>query len=141
MLCTENFFAVQWFYNGTSISGATSQCYTPIQDGSYTVQVTDQYGCSQLSPVYNRNTTGVKNVNAGNGDINLYPNPASSVLHIDAPVIVNISILNLQGQIVLHQENATAIDISSLANGVYMILVYDEASTLLKTERMVKNGL
>jgi hypothetical protein len=94
-----------------------------------------------MSDVYSFNSASVSHVNTAKGEISLYPNPATSVLHIDAPVKVNVSILNLQGQLMLHQDDAKILDISNLSNGVYMIQVYDTDNVLLKTERMVKNGL
>ncbi|MBK9542270.1 MAG: T9SS type A sorting domain-containing protein [Bacteroidetes bacterium] len=39
----------RWYHDGASISGATSSSYMAIQDGSYTVQVTNSNGCSQLA--------------------------------------------------------------------------------------------
>jgi PKD repeat protein/predicted secreted protein len=47
----------QWYFNGGLISGATSQTYTATQDGSYTVVVTNAYGCSNTSAPYNYNVT------------------------------------------------------------------------------------
>ena len=73
-------------------------------------------------------------------DVNIYPNPASSVVHVDAPVKVNVSILSLEGKTVLEQDDAHIIDIGMIANGVYMIQVRDENNILLKTERLVKNN-
>ncbi len=138
MLCTGSYPNIQWYMNGSPLLGETNQCYTPTQIGSYTVEVSDGLGCGQMSDVFT--TTGVKTV-SNPDDIRLYPNPATSVLHVNAPVKVNVSILNLQGQVVVHQDNANTIDISNLSNGVYMIQVYDAENILLKTERMVKNGL
>lgn len=47
----------QWYYNGSIISGATSQSYTATQNGSYNVVVTNSYGCSNTSAPYNYNVT------------------------------------------------------------------------------------
>jgi hypothetical protein len=40
----------------------------------------------------------------------------------------------------VEQHDAKSVDISSLANGVYMIQVYDENHMLIKTEKLVKNN-
>jgi PKD repeat protein len=43
----------QWYLNGNPIAGATAQSYTPVQGGSYTVEVFDASGCSsgQSQPI------------------------------------------------------------------------------------------
>lgn len=41
----------QWFKDGVEIPGATGRYYTTSQFGEYTVLVTNQYGCSAMSPV------------------------------------------------------------------------------------------
>jgi hypothetical protein len=58
-------------------------------------------------------------------EVNIYPNPASDWLHIDGlKNEVEISILNLQGQIVdrlKFQHSATKINIGNYASGVYFL--------------------
>jgi hypothetical protein len=71
-------------------------------------------------------------------DIKVYPNPASSVLHIDAPVKVNVSILSVDGKVVMEQKDATDINVSALANSMYIIMVYDENKLLLKTAKFAR---
>jgi hypothetical protein len=39
---------------------------------------------------------------------------------------------------VLSQERATDIDISSLADGIYLVRLYDESGILVKTDKLVK---
>lgn len=47
------FISYQWFLNTQQISGATNQQYSPTQNGSYQVQVTDANGCTGISnPLY-----------------------------------------------------------------------------------------
>ncbi len=45
----------QWFLNYISIAGATNQNYTATQSGLYAVMITNAYGCTAISPVYNFN--------------------------------------------------------------------------------------
>jgi len=71
--------------------------------------------------------------------IQIYPNPLSTTVHIKAPGKVNVTILNVVGQVMLEQQNATDIDMSGVANGIYIIKVYDENNMLLKTEKLVKD--
>jgi len=136
-LYTGNSYAsYQWYFNGVAVPYATSYTYTPTGTGSVTVEVKDAAGCSQMSGVYG---TSVKHLLKAS-DVRLYPNPATTVVNIDAPVPVNVSILNLQGAEVMHQDNAKLLDITTLANGIYMIKVYDQDNNLIKNERLVKNN-
>ena len=60
-----------------------------------------------------------------NDQINLYPNPTSDWIHIDGlKDEMEISILNLQGQIVVRlkfQDSTTKINIENYASGVYFL--------------------
>ncbi|MCX7831011.1 MAG: hypothetical protein N2445_08150, partial [Acidobacteria bacterium] len=52
VLSTQQYSSYQWYRDGSPISGATSQNYTATSSGSYTVFVTDSYGCSAYSPAH-----------------------------------------------------------------------------------------
>ncbi len=47
----------QWYLNGTAINGATNQTYTATSGGSYTVVVTNSFGCSNTSAATNITTS------------------------------------------------------------------------------------
>jgi hypothetical protein len=97
--------------------------------------VTDANGCSDTSaaqPV----TLSVGNI-PSNEQIRLYPNPATSVLHIDAPVAVNIAIYGIDGRKVIDQQNATTVDISRLAAGTYQMKLTDKDGNAISTEKLV----
>ena len=76
---------------------------------------------------------------ANSSSIRIFPNPATSVLTIDAPMNVNVSILSVDGKTLISQKDANSIDISQLANGMYMILIYNENDILLMTSKFVKS--
>ncbi len=140
LLHTGLYNSYQWYLNNVSIPGATVQDYTVLQNGSYTVSVTDTNGCPGMSSPYLIHTLGITHVSTSADDIRIYPNPASSIVYFEAQGIINVSVSDLQGKILLQKDNAKSIDISELANGVYMIRVYDETNTILKTEKLVKNS-
>jgi len=129
-----------WLRNGVAISGANGENYVPTQNGNYTVTVTDVSGCSGTSSEYT--VTGVKvvNVSPKASEISIYPNPATSVVNVSAPFNVNISVLSVEGKLILQKTDTKSIDISQLANGMYMINIYDDTNSLLMTERLVKSN-
>ncbi len=137
-LCTQAQGTYQWFLNGTAINGQTGSCFSPgTQAGCYTVAVTNASQCTGVSVPYCY-STGVNNVTPT--EIKLYPNPATNVVNISSPESVNVSINSLDGKQLMYVEHATAIDISKLANTIYMLKVYDKNNTLIKIEKLVKTG-
>ncbi|MDR3679870.1 MAG: T9SS type A sorting domain-containing protein, partial [Flavipsychrobacter sp.] len=127
----------QWYLGTTPLVGDTLSSVNVYVNGSYHLVVTNSEGCTGVSNVFVKNTTGVSNV-SGNNDITIYPNPVSTVVHIDASIPVDATISTIEGREALKQADAKTIDLSSLANGIYMIRVYDKAGTLLKVEKLVK---
>ncbi len=143
VLYTGSFAHYQWFRSGVAIPGANSSTYIFSVAGYYTVVITDINGCTDTSAVYivhggtGGGGAGVGNVNANN-DIKVYPNPATYSIHIEAAKMLNVKILSPDGKVVLVKSNTNDIDITSLANGFYMIMLYDENDILVKTDRFSK---
>lgn len=74
--------------------------------------------CYHVTFVYTN--AGINTVN--NVEVNVYPNPATDVLHVEANGINRIEVIDLAGRIVLSSTQAqNTINISSLANGIYML--------------------
>ncbi|PZF72114.1 T9SS type A sorting domain-containing protein, partial [Taibaiella soli] len=135
-LSVGTFSSYQWYMNNQTITGATTQTYTATQNGSYYVAVTNN-GCTNNSDTVTFSSTGMENVNSKNG-VTVYPNPAQDVVSINAPVAVNVTIRNINGQVVFAENNVRRADISKLASGLYMIFVTDEKGQLLLTEKLMK---
>jgi hypothetical protein len=71
-------------------------------------------------------------------NVSLYPNPVNNTLNISAKEKVNAVILSIDGKKLIEQKDAKNIDVSSLISGMYLIQVYSENNTLLKTDKFVK---
>ncbi|WP_370480371.1 T9SS type A sorting domain-containing protein, partial [Tamlana flava] len=77
--------------------------------------------------------------------IKIYPNPASSDLHIDntnAKKITNFYMYNVTGQLVnstVLKSDTQKIDISNLPKGLYLIKVMDINKNTITIKRIVKN--
>ncbi|NDC40097.1 MAG: T9SS C-terminal target domain-containing protein [Chitinophagia bacterium] len=70
-------------------------------------------------------------------DVTIFPNPATSILHIKADADIRVAVISPDGKMVLEQRSKD-VDVSNLANGLYMIMIYDEKDNLLKAERFIK---
>jgi hypothetical protein len=124
-LTTQTYAAYHWLKNDTAISGANAQSFTLTQTGSYRVVVTDEFGCSDTSSVWNVVSVDVKDVFAAAG-IKLYPNPNSGVfiLEFTDEVIRKIEITDAVGTIVqssLNTEKQNQITLNEKAAGVYFV--------------------
>lgn len=70
--------------------------------------------------------------------VKFYPNPANATVNVVANNKVNIAILGMDGKLLIQQTNAKSINISNLANGIYIIKAYDDQNNTLKTEKLIK---
>jgi hypothetical protein len=70
------------------------------------------------------------------GLIHLYPNPTAGVLNFQGPVGAFADVYSMSGQIVVSTVAGREIDLRSLPNGVYQIVVNYKGR--VKLERIVK---
>jgi Secretion system C-terminal sorting domain len=71
--------------------------------------------------------------------LKIYPNPMSNYLYIDSDdIIEKIELINLNGQVILRENNKSQIDVSNISNGIYFIHVY-EGKILRGVEKIVIN--
>jgi hypothetical protein len=119
-------------------------------DGNLTVDKKDNsstvYALSDLQ--YIDFTKPVVNINemenAGNNSLNIYPNPANNLLHIEVKDGMGstgtISIINLQGKVIETVQNDSnglvSIDISHLSKGIYICRHTNSKGT--KTIKFIK---
>ncbi len=125
--------------NNSVIAGENSQSFTASQSGNYAVIISEN-GCSDTSDCYNIALTEIDE-NIMNQEFKVYPNPTKDNLTIylvDYSQNINVSVLDMQGQIVLeqifeHEEDEIHLDLQNLRSGMYLIhLNTDKKDTLLK---------
>ncbi len=137
-LYTGSFATYQWYLNGVAITGANTSIYNETTPGAYTVVVSDGNGCTDTADAYYIWPAGVQNTGGSGINIKLFPNPATSTIFIQSPVKVNVAVLTADGKKVLEGNDANSIDISTLSNGMYMVMIYDQDHLLLKVDRIMK---
>jgi len=135
-LSTEDHYAsYQWYYGTQSITGANQPNYTYAAAGDYRVEVIDTNGCAGMSQPFT--SVGIQRIVSDHG-IRVYPNPAQPMIHVTASILMFVTISSLDGREVIHTAHTSRIDISGLAEGLYMLQVQDEAGAVVHIEKLVK---
>jgi len=118
----------QWYLGENPINGATSQSYTAIEDGDYTVKVTYTFGCSTSAPY--TYTSGNQNVGLDENmnNFNVFPNPTKDFLNVinGSGREANYKILDLSGRILFSRTselNTIQLEVSSFYEGNYMLQI------------------
>ncbi len=129
----------QWYFNGSSISGATSNIYIATAVGSYYVKETNTTGCNKLSATVIV-TSSCKEEFADekkSPQLIIYPNPVKDIIHVNLNLnsnlneTINLLIINEIGQVV-YQSNAevnsgilnTTINVPvEISSGIYLLQI------------------
>ena len=122
-------YTYNWTLNGVAVSAFSN--FTPSQNGSYILTVTDANGCIAIS-----DPVSVTNIPTGVNDILtkklvFYPNPftkKTTVNLLDSSIIHSISLFDPQGRKVQdfsHKTNSGKIEIEkgNLQSGIYLLII------------------
>ncbi len=137
---TRPFVSYQWFRNMIPI--ASTPRIVPTLVGDYTVRVVDTNGCQTISPIYtlrelwHNKALSMNTVTAES--VNIYPNPVTDIVHIEANGPVNALVATMDGKQVAYFEGQEELDLSKLATGMYLIKLYDQQGNFVKAEKLVK---
>jgi predicted adenine nucleotide alpha hydrolase (AANH) superfamily ATPase len=113
----------QWINCATNqpINGAINASFTPTQNGSYAVIVT-QNGCVDTSNCIVVNTVGVESLEQNGW--NIYPNPVNAELFIEINEGMDILIIDMTGKVIQSGTLKTGkneLNVSLLTRGIYFI--------------------
>jgi hypothetical protein len=120
------FNSYQWFLDGQPITNATSSTLIPLVNGTYTVTVTNEFGCensASTSLVTVSLTESVMEI------VSIYPNPTDGrlTLNFGSQAPQSFTISNSRGETVYLNKQPMAtelLDLRMLASGVYAITFY-----------------
>jgi uncharacterized repeat protein (TIGR01451 family) len=142
-LAANNGAIYQWFRNGEAITNGQEPFFWPLENGSYTVQVTSDFGCTDTSEAYVLLSVGLGE-QAGALRAVVVPNPSSappSLLFSELlPIDAFVDVYDAQGR---HCDRVRSNGTQKLAlsnemePGFYLIRV-SHRGLLLCTLRMVR---
>lgn len=140
--CFLTQYSLQWYLNGSAISGATNPVYIKNQSGNYYVVATNNFGCTSSSDTLFLNYNSLSNLMENIG-INIFPVPVKNLLHVDLfgwnSENSIITITDLSGKIILSKSielinngSKKRINISTegLENGVYLLKIQSDNSLI-----------
>jgi hypothetical protein len=116
-------------------TGATTASLQITQSGTYSVTVTNQFGCEATDEVQVNFTSSIVNLGENGGVISLFPNPTSDRFTLNVNGYtgggdIKIDLINAVGQVVKTElvSNATEafmkdMDVTTLASGTYTLRV------------------
>ncbi len=131
--------AYQW-YDSTEglIPMANSPNCAALHTQWYFVEVTDVIGCKGRSAKFHFWIEQLGVTIPEGVKVHIYPNPATSTVNIESSVKVKAILSAMDGRKLTETEDAKQIDVSKLANGVYMITLYDESGQVVTVQKLVK---
>jgi hypothetical protein len=142
-LASFNAVLYQWYRNGSLLPGSDNSIMVADQTGDYAVQITDSNGCVATSSSVYIIVTGVDDLSLKPG-INLYPDPFTDVIFIEANNIGSVEVYDLLGRIVFRnvyetQENTKQVDLSNLPQGMYCVRIttatMDDVQSIVKLNK------
>ena len=113
----------QWYLNGTEITGETNDSLAVVQNGTYTVVVTNAFDCSSESADFEVNYMGI-NENSPEL-ISIFPNPSSGHFTVKGQIGGNIAVTTSDGRLVCSVSviaaSGISVDLSEYGSGIYFV--------------------
>jgi hypothetical protein len=128
MMCTsQEAEHYQWYWNGDDLSEETTNCYLAEHNGYYKLFITNVNGCPMWS-----NQIGISK------DAEIWPSPTNGILNIMADDAAYIQIDDISGKTVFASRFQKQVDIRNVADGVYMVRLFNKQKELIKAVRILK---
>ncbi|MGN6420118.1 MAG: T9SS type A sorting domain-containing protein [Pseudobacter sp.] len=140
----------QWFYaNGNAVPGENRRRFKPAVDGFYAVRATLNDCEGPKSDLFEYKApvvTGIDDLDGVNTLAVIYPNPARDAFRVRFQIFgvqqLNLSVHDSRGRLVLTKKqvrNGDLINISSLAQGFYILRLTDNRNKVNVILSLVKN--
>ncbi len=135
LVCTPG-DAYQWFVDEVPIPGATAQQLFAEVPGSYSVVVTNEFGCALLTDPFT--VVGVLERFSSSRRFAVFPNPTTGLVHVvsDKPFShgTRFEMIDQQGHVVLVVSTPAVgqwvVDLSGFAAGLYTIRAVEQGAVV-----------
>lgn len=132
----------QWYLENTAIPGATNPSYNPVQNGTYYVMVTNNFGCSIHSNSLDIIALDIENSVAPD-TWDIFPNPASDICTVvfSKTIAANMTLTSIEGKMLqvipLNHQQSVVIILSGLNYGMYTIQLTDRNGNMTGLKKLV----
>lgn len=136
----DNYPDYQWYNNSAPITGATGSYLAVSANGWYSVKAGNGGNCtgSAFYEVTGITDTGTVIHDAALSDnLNVYPNPATDYIYVQAPLKFNLSLYNTQGKKCLQSNGTNTLSTAGLIKGLYFLVIHDPKGNLMAKEKIV----
>jgi hypothetical protein len=111
--------------------------------GTYLLTVTDASGCISSGQFIVKNTAGIETISDASDAFKVYPNPASSIIHLEwlEKQIGHLEITDVNGRKVYEakiDKPALDLDVRLFQEGLYYVRVYNKTETAVRRFRVIK---
>lgn len=122
----------QWYLDGLPVAGATEQLFFLTTNGSYTVEVTSEFGCVLLSDPFQLTTVSIEEQHELG--IAVVPNPLTDQARLVFSEVLTpghvVDVIDLQGRVLRTMKGSGTdqlmLDRAELASGLYLVRVTKE---------------
>jgi hypothetical protein len=134
-LHASNGFSYQWYQDGNVVNGATDSTYVPTSNGSFQVEVTNQYGCIFYSESYQVSNAGLEELFQ---NIEIFPNPAKDYVLIQnhSQYSGDLQLTDMYGKEIstmkLKANGTIQLNVNQLSTGIYLIRISSEVGEFTK---------
>jgi len=138
--------ATVWQHGGAIWGGYSSQMFYDTTSGAIVCVLINEnpanaflVGKQLLTTVLGYSITGISSINPDSNSFSVFPNPASSTIHIKcgSKQIQSVRVYNITGEL-MQESFVPDFSVSALPEGVYFIQVQTEDAFLV-TRKFVKN--
>jgi hypothetical protein len=117
---------IEWILDGAVLPNQNNDTITPPTNGTYSVQVTDAYGCSFGTSDFQ---LSVSIAEFEIGQWMIYPNPTRDIIHIDVEekmIGATVELLDLSGRIMTTSkinQSTNLFELGDFPSGTYFICI------------------